>query len=499
MRLSLMYGAVAAITTVAFAFIAYYTVMDELQNNLDASLLRAGNGLLAVVQREHTQQNRPLQPVKQRRRDSPDNVFEFLQRSSLREFVGPIPVTDDVFEQPPDPVWSAVYEHVLLNASSFLLQVRSAKGDIVWKSDNLLTDSLPSLRSLLPTGKGDSNRVWSWFEQDGIRYRIVVIGSSIAEVATAYPVGEIDLILVRLFKLVQWGFPVTIVVSMFIGWLLARRALKPVDRVVRSARRITAENLSERLPVPPANDEIGRLVETLNSMIARLQQSFEQVRQFTSDASHELKTPLAIMMGELEVALRNKNVGVEARAILTSCLEEVERLTHVVQGLLELSRAESGQVVIEKVPVDFSVMIADVADVIERLATRKQITLHVAIQPDLIVTGDALRLRQAVLNIVENAVKYTPAGGTVHITLLAEFNDVILRVSDTGIGIPESKLPFIFDRFYRVDQARSQDVSGTGLGLSIVRWIVDEHHGRIQVESTEGKGTTFSMVLPRTV
>ena len=204
-------------------------------------------------------------------------------------------------------------------------------------------------------------------------------------------------------------------------------------------------------------------------------------------------------MGELEVALRNKNVGVEARAILTSCLEEVERLTHVVQGLLELSRAESGQVVIEKVPVDFSVMIADVADVIERLATRKQITLHVAIQPDLIVTGDALRLRQAVLNIVENAVKYTPAGGTVHITLLAEFNDVILRVSDTGIGIPESKLPFIFDRFYRVDQARSQDVSGTGLGLSIVRWIVDEHHGRIQVESTEGKGTTFSMVLPRTV
>ncbi len=493
-----MYGALVGLTTAAFAVVGYYTVSNELYHNLDASLTRASTSLLAVIAREQAEGQRPLEPVRPKRKAAGDaDVFAFLQRSSLRDFVGPVPVPDSVLSSREDPVWSAVYEHVLLNSSTYLLQVRSSDGKVVWRSDNLLSDSLPPLVALLPQGSAKTNRVATWVTVRGIRCRLVVVNDGVAEVATAYPVDEVDATLRRLFSLLLYAIPVLIVVSIGAGWFLARRALRPVDVIAKAARRITAERLTERLPAPQSNDEIGRLTEILNDMIARLEQSFLQVRQFTSDASHELKTPLAILMGEIEIALRNPDIGDTARETLESCLEEVVRLTHVVQGLLDLSRAESGQLDIEHKPLDLSALLDDVCEDMSILAERKNITMECSLQPGLIVIGDRVRMHQAVLNVLENAVKYTMEGGSVSVTLYAEFDQVILKVADTGIGIPADKLPYVFDRFYRVDQARSQQVQGTGLGLSIVRWIVETHGGTITADSQLGAGSTFTIRLPR--
>jgi heavy metal sensor kinase len=293
-----------------------------------------------------------------------------------------------------------------------------------------------------------------------------------------------------------YALPLVLGVSVWTGWFIAGRSLRPVDEVTRLARQITASSLEQRLPRAQNNDEIGRLIDTLNDMIARLENSFTQVRQFTSDASHELKTPLAILMGELEVALRREMTIDEYKATVASCLEEVERLTHVVQGLLDLSRAETGQSVVERKLVRLSTLVADVCDDLLLLAESKHVQLTTDLQEDLQIIGDKVRLHQAILNVVENAVKYTPSGGSVRVELRRLEDEIRLFVSDTGIGIAHEHIPYLFDRFYRVDKARSKNIHGTGLGLAIVKWIVDVHDGAIKVVSSEGVGTTMQITFP---
>ena len=499
-RLALMYGALVALTTVLFALVAYFTVSNQLYQNLDASLSRAGVSLLAVIRNEQRSVAGPLKPVRKEKRSAKQSdVFEFLRRSSMRNFVGPIPVPDSVIADVEDPVWSAVYEHVLLNSSTYVLQVRNPAGSIAWTSDNLLRDTLPSYQWFVNHGAvATGDRIFTYYTLRGVRYRLVVSRGDVAEVAAAYPAAEVDATLRSLFSLMLFSIPVVIILSIVAGWFLARRSLRPVDMITTTARRITAERLSERLPVSTSNDEIARLSDTLNDMIARLERQFQQIRQFTSDASHELKTPLAILMGELEIALRKEIPDASIRETLESCLEEVDRLTIVVQGLLELSRAESGQVQIERDHVNFSSLVTDIYEDIEILAEPKNIKLTANIEPNLFVTGDRVRLHQACLNIIENAVKYTRDAGEVSVKVASEsVGRVILKVEDNGIGIPSEKLPYIYDRFFRVDEARSKDIQGSGLGLSIVRWIVEAHDGTIMAASEEGVGTTFVITLPR--
>jgi signal transduction histidine kinase len=231
-------------------------------------------------------------------------------------------------------------------------------------------------------------------------------------------------------------------------------------------------------------------------MIARLETSFSRTRQFTSDASHELKTPLAILLGELEIALRRPLTVDEYRATLISCLEEVERLTSVVEGLLELSRADAGQVGRRFEQVRFSRLVEEICDDVQILAEAKRITVITNVQPDIQLDGDPVRLHQALLNVIENAVKYTLETGRVDVTVAADQRKVSVIVTDSGIGIDADDIPFIFDRFYRVDKARSQRVRGTGLGLAIAKWVVDAHDGSIAVASTPGVGSTFTIMLP---
>lgn len=295
------------------------------------------------------------------------------------------------------------------------------------------------------------------------------------------------------------------------GWLLARRALRPVDQMTRTARRIEAEHLGKRLEGAEVDDELGRLARTLNEMLARLEAAFAQVRRFSADASHELKTPLTVLKGEIEVALRSPRDPAEYQRVLASILEEVESMARLVDDLLLLSRADAGALRLDLGPVELDRLVEEVAKEGEVLARGKQVQVRIAGIEPLVVRGDGQRLKQLLRNLVDNGVKYTPAGGQVTLGLRVASREVSspssqlpeapgpwveLSVRDTGVGISPEALPRIFERFYRADPARSRETGGAGLGLCIARTIAEAHGGTIEVESAPGAGSTFTLRLP---
>ena len=291
-------------------------------------------------------------------------------------------------------------------------------------------------------------------------------------------------------------FPVGLLLAGGGGWLLARRALRPVDRIAETARRISAEHLAARLEDTGADDELNRLVGTLNDMLERLDASFHQVRQFSADASHELQTPLTILKGEIEVALRSPRTADEYRAVLTSALEEIDRLTRLVDGLLLLARADAGVLRMDRRPVDLTKLVEDVCGQAKVLADARGVVLRPEGMEPLTISGDYDRLRRMLLNLVDNGLKYTPSGGRVGISLRREGPWAALRVADTGIGLSPEEQKKIFERFYRSPEAKSRGEGGAGLGLCIARSIVEAHGGIIRIESAPGQGSAFTVLLP---
>jgi heavy metal sensor kinase len=283
------------------------------------------------------------------------------------------------------------------------------------------------------------------------------------------------------------------------GYVLARTALAPVDRMAAAADQITAMRLDRRLDVPNPDDELGRLARTLNGMIAGLERSFGEIRRFTADAAHELRTPLAVMRSAAEVALRVPREAQEYHRVLEELLEEIERLTRLAEQLLFLSRGDAGLVPLVRQPVRLDELIPEVADHMRVVAAQKGQTVTVDLPPPCPVAGDADQLRRLLFNLLDNAVKYTPAGGAITVKSQCLGEHVRVVVADTGKGIAAEHLPHLFDRFYRVDPARDRETTdGIGLGLAICRSIVEAHGGTIGVESTFGRGTEVSFTLPAT-
>jgi heavy metal sensor kinase len=288
--------------------------------------------------------------------------------------------------------------------------------------------------------------------------------------------------------------PVAVVLSGAFGTWLAGRTLLPVDRMVDSARDISAENLQVRIPVPDTRDELSRLATTFNGMLERIEQGFSFHRQFWEDVAHELKTPLAIMKGEIEVALKTGGGAAEDREVLMSNLEEVERLIRLIEKMLTLARLDRGGAPMEQREVDLASLAGRAAEEFRTLAEDKGIRLRFTGSAETPVRGDEVRLRGLVYILLDNAVKYTPPGGTIGVEVGRDSDEARLAVSDTGPGIAEPDLPRIFDRFGR--SGRSAGGSGFGLGLSIAKAIAESHGGRIEVRSPAGAGSTFTLYLP---
>jgi heavy metal sensor kinase len=279
------------------------------------------------------------------------------------------------------------------------------------------------------------------------------------------------------------------------GRFLAGRTLKPVVRITDIARGIGEGDLSRRIDIE-SKDEMGRLASTLNAMIARLEQAFNKQRQFAADASHELRTPLAVIQAESSLALDKRRTQSEYRKSLELVSQEVTYMSEIIGKLLTLARSDAGCELLNFEEVNVRDLLAELSADMEVLAGEKSLRFDLGPMDDLAVRGDRLKLRQLFLNILDNAIRYTPGGGSVAVALVKSEDRVVATVSDTGIGIPADQLPFIFDRFYRVDKARSRAEGGMGLGLAIAGCIAKAHGGEIEVESEVGKGTIFRVVLP---
>lgn len=380
-------------------------------------------------------------------------------------------------------------------------QIFSPSGTITIRSPNIKQHEVPLSRTALDAAfAGQSIFESAKYPKEPplrlisvpIMYRgnllyIVQVGTSMESV------GET---LQRFLVLLIVAIPIALAVSLAGGWFLAGRALRPVDKITLAAQRIAAGDLSQRLSMPPAHDEIGRLAATFNNMIGRLDTSFRQIRQFTSDASHELRTPLTVMKGETDLVLRRPRPLEDYQSVLESNLEEIDRMTRIVDELLFLSRADMGEVKVESLPVAMESLVEDIHRQARLLAQDRNIEVVLGTVMPVVVQGDDLRLRELLLNLVENAMKYSHSGGKVEIALLNDGRQARLSVTDHGIGIAPADHKKIFQRFFRTDVARAHTKKGTGLGLAICAWIAELHKGRVEVKSDLGQGSTFTVILP---
>jgi heavy metal sensor kinase len=313
----------------------------------------------------------------------------------------------------------------------------------------------------------------------------------------ASSLDEVDQSVHRLRVLLLAVVPAALLAAAGGGWWLARKALRPVAEITRQAGAIGVEQLHERVPVPPTTDEVAGLATTINAMLERIEHGVREKRRFLADASHELRTPLAVMRSEIEVSLRSDDLEPVARDVLVSNAEEVERMSRIVDDLLTLARIDEGRLELARSRVDLGAVAADVAASLRPLSEAQGVPVTVSGgEVGAQVDADPEHLRRAVRNLVENAVKYTGAGGKVGVEVWRRNGEAGLTVTDTGPGIPEALLERIFDRFVRVDTARSRSTGGSGLGLSITREIVEAHGGRVWAESTPGEGSAFSMGFP---
>jgi heavy metal sensor kinase len=293
-----------------------------------------------------------------------------------------------------------------------------------------------------------------------------------------------------------FGLPVVLAVVIAGGYILTKRALQPVKSMMSAAQEITFRHLSRRLPTLQSDDEIAHLAAVLNQMIARLDESFQNTQRFTSDASHELRTPLTIMRGELEALLLGGKLAPDLRDTMGSLLEEVERLVRIVEGLFALTRLDTGEAQTERVRLDLAKLAETTADQMCLLAEVKDIELVRETSEPVEIEGDRARLKQVIVNLLDNAIKYTPEKGRVSLAVRSENSSALLEVSDTGPGVSDVALPHLFERFYRADEVRSRDIGGAGLGLSIVQSICTAHGGTVKAANTPPIGCRFTIELP---
>jgi two-component system heavy metal sensor histidine kinase CusS len=316
-------------------------------------------------------------------------------------------------------------------------------------------------------------------------------------IRVATPLDATKATLRRVKALFLWTAPAVLLLASLGGYWISRRALAPVDAITNAARSIGIGNLSQRLDVPATGDELQRLSKTWNDMLARLEAAVKRLSQFTADASHELRTPIALIRTTAELSLRRERSPETYRDALRQVVVESERTTRLIEDLLLLARADAGLPALPLERIELTPLLRDVCRQGQVLAEARQLQISTDVpdQPVYVLANDP-ELRRLILLLLDNAVKYTPAGGKIRVSLGSDTAGATVAVCDTGIGIPDSALPHVFERFFRVDESRNRDDGGAGLGLSIAKWIADRHHASLEAESIFGQGSTFRVRFP---
>ena len=451
LRLTLWYVFLLAVTLLIFSGYIYWRFQASLINQVDVSLQAIATQALANVDIE-----------------GENGIPGFQNRDEVARMLGQQGETEIVVQlmSPQGEVWGGLgyYQALPKAIPTAGGYISLSDGEHVWRVYNV-----PLL--------SPDDRVIGWLQ-------------------TAQSLDAVSRALEGLREQFYWAVPLVLLLAGFGGFFLAHRALRPIDQITRTAYSISATDLSQRIHYTGPRDEVGRLAETFDAMLDRLQASFERERRFTDDAAHELRTPLTILKGRIGVTLSRNRTREEYKDTLRDLEQEVDRLIRLSTDLLFLSRLDQGRLLWHWDKVDLSDLLRVVAEQVRPVAKEKNIRLVESIEPAIQIEGDQDQLIRLFLNLLDNAVKYTPPGGEVRIRAQRQNREAAISVSDTGPGIPADAIPHIFERFFRVDAHRSRETGGAGLGLAIAYEIVRQHGGHIDVQSKVGEGTTFVVLLP---
>jgi heavy metal sensor kinase len=450
LRLTAWYFAILAVVLSAFGISAYFAMRHSIRQTVDEELEIRAEGVHQLIERD-------IQ--KGHKEDLPEGLRE----------------------------------HTELRSGGALLQVSDDQGNWLYRSTVMSDYGVPrpttlSKRATEYMGKDVPLRVWS---------EKVNVGGQSYLIQSAFEMDDFYEALNHFALLLFIAIPTLLLCATAGGYWISTRALAPVDQITQTARTISAQNLSSRLVVPNTGDELQRLSETLNGMLERLEAAFKKITQFTADASHELRTPVAVMRTRAELSLRKARSADEYRDVITEVLAELEKTSGLIEQLMFLARADSGSEMPHFAATNIADVLREACHQGSALAEAKQIAFQEHISKDSMwIQGDAGSLRRLFLILIDNAVKYTPASGQIEVSLQCNDGFAVAQVRDNGIGIAEVDLPNVFERFYRADKARTRESGGVGLGLSIGRWIAEVHAGTIEVQSSPGHGSIFQIRLP---
>jgi heavy metal sensor kinase len=456
-RLTVLYTAIFAVLLTGFFAAAYYLLANQLDGAATDELVELAMGLKGYLRFENNQ------PVLAFDENDPEVVF--FVRTATRYYQVYDLSTGAVLAQSPDVQFLGLEltlnELRAITEFPVITDVQTDRGRLRFFNDRVLSDS-------------------------GGTY-FIQVGTS---------VEPVQLALQHFIRFAGWLVPFGALVAASVGWVMAGRTLSPIKNITKAAHDIEVSQLYRRLPVAGTGDEVDQLAVTFNESFDRLERAIGEIKQFTASIAHELRTPLAVLRGEAEYALVHSPSLADCKNTLAAQIEEIDKLNSMISRLLTLARAESGELRMTREQFDVTAMLKDLVETFSIVASAKSLSIEFDSTPDLRVTGDRTWLERAMFNLIDNAIKYTPPGGRVGVYGRCEGGKIILEVRDNGRGISQEALPHVFERFYRADESRSKDIEGIGLGLSFVKWIVDQHHGTIEVQSQLAQGARFSIALP---
>jgi two-component system OmpR family sensor kinase len=481
-RITLLYTGILTLTLLFFSLVVYQYFSRSLRNNLDDLLKSKAEGVSDSIETywDTEKMDIILSGAKAGTLSKVDNInFLKIARRWMEE-------------KSDDPA--------LVN---IIVQIFRSDGALIAASKNLpeIMALSPSLFRSATRGKNKYYNLQAQLPAAGplpLRLFLMPVmekGRVTYIVQVSSPLSSLHQTLNRLKAILFLILPMTVILTGVAGLVLVRQTLKPADNMVKTLNQIKNESLGLRLPVPRTRDEIQRLARTFNDLLAKIEKDFLTQQQFNQDLSHELRTPLTVLKGELEVTLKKIRSPQEYESILESSLEEINRINKILDQLLMLARFDNKEISPRFSVFDLTSFTKQIVEEIQVLAKPKHIRLKFRSRSALNFAGDENQLRTVLLNLLDNAIKYTPPQGQVDVELAAETGSVKIIIRDTGMGIADDKLPYIYDRFFRVEDARN--LSGFGLGLSIVKSIVDAHRGTIDVESRLGRGTAFTLTFPQ--
>jgi heavy metal sensor kinase len=398
---------------------------------------------------------------------------------------------------PPEQVKRELAAGSSVRGEDDILQIAETRGEWAYSSVSALRYGLQIVGPAKPGEKFQFSTVYSKRRPLRILTGQLRVAGKTYDVQIAAPMDDFYDAVNRFRLVLLLSVPVLVLVASAGGYWLSRKAVAPVGEIARAAQSISEHELSRRLPVLHTGDELQSLSETLNAMFARLERAFKRVTQFTADASHELRTPIALMRTRTEVALRKQRSEAEYRETLLRINQELERTSALIENLMTLARADAGSEALQVASTNLNELLLEISEAARLLAEGKSIQYDQRLpKTPLCVTGNAPSLRRLFLILIDNAVKYTPHDGRISVVLETSDGAAVTEIRDTGVGISPEDLPHIFERFYRADESRSRESGGTGLGLSIAQWIAEAHRGEISVVSKVGEGSVFRVQIP---